>query len=146
MAFSKVRREVQYFAEELTQFHRQNESLAAANLHSIDVDVLRVDREVVSHHVLMKALVGSPEDARAFCGPFYRDVRLVQWFVRLRREFVGSAGKSALNTTIPALIGASRGRTRWQVLRLYRRLATISPTVQVGRFGFPTYHVMLITI
>lgn len=120
MAFTKIRREVQHLAEALTSFHEGKGSLGRVQMHTVDERVLREKRNVVSYQSVLAALVGAPSDARDFCASFYEDVRLVQWFVRLRREMVGSSGTASLRETVPEMIRASQQRTRWQVLRLYR--------------------------
>jgi hypothetical protein len=78
---------------------------------------------VVPHNDVLAALNGTPYDAHAFCTPFYEDVRLTQWFFRVRRQLASQGGGSSLDSLkkrIPDLIEGSRRRTRWQVLRLYR--------------------------
>jgi hypothetical protein len=92
-------------------------------LHRIDADVIRDEREVVSHRDVLAALIGTKDEARAFCTPIYEDVRLTQWFFRVRRLLAsqdGGTGIDSLKQRVPDMIEASRRRTRWQVLRLYR--------------------------
>jgi hypothetical protein len=123
MAFSKIRREVQNLAEDLGRFLKSYGLLHRMKLHRIDDEVIRDERDVVPHWDVLAALIGTPDDARNFCTAFYEDVRLTQWFFRLRRQLAsptGSTGIESLKHRVPDMIEASRKRTRWQVLRLYR--------------------------
>jgi hypothetical protein len=123
MAFSKIRREVQNLAEELTRFHKSHGSVHGLKLHRIDDEVIRDDREVVSDRDVLAALIGARDEARKFCAPIYEDVRLTQWFFRLRRQLASQKGGTVIDSLkhrVPDVIDASRRRTRWQVLRLYR--------------------------
>lgn len=120
ISFSKVRREVQYFAEALTPYVKEKE--AKVELYKVDESVIRKDRDVVSHEVILKAMIGNPDDAKSFCQAFYDDVRLTQWFFRLRRELASpqTATPISLGRRVASLIEGSRRRTRWQIKRLYR--------------------------
>jgi hypothetical protein len=123
VAFSKIRREVQNLAEELTRYHKLRGTLSRMKLHHIDDEVIRDERDVIPHQDVLAALIGTPEEARTFCAPIYEDVRLTQWFFRLRRQLASQGngtGVDSLKKRVPDMIMASRGRTRWQVLRLYR--------------------------
>lgn len=123
LAFSKIRREVSSLSEALTQFLKNQGTAHAHLLRDVAPDVVRADRQVVGHDLLLNALIGSPTDAKSFLLPFYDDVRLTQWFFRLRRKLCsrsGAADKEELKKTIPTLIRLSKQKTHWQVLRVYR--------------------------
>lgn len=71
----------------------------------------RVDR-----NKLLQVLQGPVEQSRKLTAFFYeRDVRLVQWYERLRKQMSG-----AKPDKIAAYFEDSRQRVEWQVLRLYR--------------------------
>jgi hypothetical protein len=128
MAFSKVRREVQHFADSLTGLlsgaGEEGIDSSAIGFFELDSAVVRAERRVVSHKSILLALLGDEDAQRTFLAPFYNNSVLhAQWFARLRRQFSG--GKNALDvndlrTAIPAIIEDSRKRSEWQIKRLYR--------------------------
>lgn len=121
IAFSKVRREVANLSDDLTAYLKATKA-TGIKWHEVDASVIRPERNVVLHDDILNALIGTKEQARTFCAPFYEDVRLTQWFFRLRQQLASqsdSADKS-LSKRLPKMIEDSRRRTRWQVLRLYR--------------------------
>ncbi len=78
---------------------------------------------MVPHVAVLAALIGSNDDAKEFCKPFYDNVRVTQWFFRLRRQLAPPQGTSSidyLKKRVPEMIESSRRRTHWQMLRLYR--------------------------
>lgn len=123
LAVSKIRREVQNLADALTPYIRGKGREAGLQLHHIAEDVIRADRDVVSHKQVLEALLAKPDAAKTFCGAFYDNVLLTQWFFRLRRQLAsqGSAATPAsLSKRVPSMLVESRQRTDWQMRRLYR--------------------------
>ncbi len=118
MALAKIRREIMAFVDALERcaLSEQQRSTLHHLVGHVDTDgVTRVDRRKVLERIL-----GDDPSSRALTAIFYDvDVRLTQWYCRLRKRF-GDGAPEKLHECVATCIEDSRRRTEWQVLRLYR--------------------------
>jgi len=112
IAMAKLRRDIGAFVAALEHFGPPQEQ--TKQLLGFETGgTWHINRERV-----LEAMLSSEEDSRKITSLFYSSPLLTQWYFRIRRALHSET--KGLGAAVAEYVDASRRRTEWHILRLYR--------------------------